>query len=135
MSIAVASTVRVLVVDDQPAFLDAARAVVERAPGFSVVATATDGVEALQLIDEARPDLVLMDVQMPGLDGVETARRLLDADGRSVIVLMSSYEQGDLPGGPAAARVAFIAKEDLSPDTLVDAWRRGSDATGHEIPT
>ncbi len=124
MSTAVADTepVRVLVVDDQPAFLNAARAVVERTPGFEVVAEATTGLEALELVSAVAPDLVLMDVQMPLLDGVTTARRLVEQQSPSAVVLMSSYERADLPTDLGTARVAFVAKEDLAPETLVEAW-------------
>ena len=69
-------SIGVLTVDDQPLFRSAAAAVVDATPGFEAVGEASSGEEALQLSSELRPDLVLLDVRMPGMDGIETAQRL-----------------------------------------------------------
>ena len=81
-------TVGVLTVDDQQVFREVAVAVIEATPGFEPVGQAASGEEALRLLETLRPDLALIDVRMPGMDGVETARRLAalfaggDADRR-----------------------------------------------------
>ena len=80
---------RVMTVDDQEVFRSAARAVVDATPGFESVGEPASGEEALGLVDEAKPELVLVDVRMPGLDGVETARRLRRPHPELVIVLVS----------------------------------------------
>ena len=80
---------RVMTVDDQEVFRSAARAVVDATPGFESAGEPGSGEEALGLVDEARPELVLVDVRMPGLDGVETARVLSARDPDLVVVLVS----------------------------------------------
>jgi DNA-binding NarL/FixJ family response regulator len=75
------TVVRVLVVDDQAAFLRAMTSVVRETPGFEVAGEASSGEECLIVAAELRPDLVLMDVRLPGIDGVAATRRLLAAAG------------------------------------------------------
>ncbi len=94
--------VRVVVVDDQAPFRAAARAVLARTPGFALVGEASDGEAALALVDEVRPDLVLMDIMMPVLDGLAATARLRASHPEVVVVLVSTYERGALPEGVAA---------------------------------
>jgi two-component system, NarL family, invasion response regulator UvrY len=79
----------VLAVDDRPIFLDVAREVVAATPRFEWIGGATSGDEALDAVTKLSPGLVLLDVRMPGIDGIETARRISDRDPEVVIVLMS----------------------------------------------
>lgn len=111
--------VTVLAVDDQPVFLRAAHALIDATPGFEQVGEATSGAEALEKAAALRPDLVLLDVRMPGMDGIETARRLADADGE-VVVLLVSLEA--VPELPATRCAAHVRKQDLSVRTLQDVW-------------
>ena len=110
----------VLVVDDHPSFRATARALLE-AEGFSVVGEAADGTEALAKTAELRPDLVLLDIQLPDLDGFEVARRL-GANGTSpAIVLVSSRDAadyGDLISSSGAR--GFVPKGELSGELLAD---------------
>jgi DNA-binding NarL/FixJ family response regulator len=125
--------VRVLIVDDQVPFRAAARSVVAHLPRFVVVGEGASGTDALQLADALAPDLVLMDIQMPELDGISAARRLHDAHPDVFVVLMSSYERSDLPGDLAGSdATAYLAKEDLSPAALASIWdeRRGRSGAG-----
>jgi len=113
--------VRVLIVDDQEPFRRAMAAVVAATDGFSIAGSAASGEESLAAVAEQQPDLVLMDVNLPGIDGIEAARRLTaDPDG-PVVVLLSTYDvdQVDLEGSGAAA---YVAKADLGPDRLSAAW-------------
>jgi DNA-binding NarL/FixJ family response regulator len=112
-------TVTVLAVDDQPVFLRAAHELIAATPGFEQVGEATSGPEALQLAAELRPDLVLVDVRMPGMDGIETARRLADCEGPPVVVLISLEAVPDVIAEWVAAHVR---KQDLSVRTLQDVW-------------
>jgi DNA-binding NarL/FixJ family response regulator len=115
------SDVRVLIVDDQEPFRGAMAAVVEATDGFVVIGLATTGEESLTAAAELRPDLVLMDVNLPGIDGIEAASHLTSAAEGPVVVLLSTYEedQFDLDGCGAAA---YIAKAAFCPDGLSEAW-------------
>jgi DNA-binding NarL/FixJ family response regulator len=111
--------VTVLAVDDQQVFLRAAQALIAATPGFEQVGEARSGPEALEKAAALRPDLVLLDVRMPGMDGIETARRLADTDGRAVVVLISLEA---VPEVPAECVAAHVRKQDLSVRTLQDLW-------------
>jgi CheY-like chemotaxis protein len=115
------SQVRVLVVDDQEPYRRAMAAVVEATDGFVVVGIATTGEESVAAVAELRPDLVLMDVNLPGLDGIETARRLTAEPDGPTVLLLSTYDvdQLDFAGSGAAA---YVAKAELGPDRLSAAW-------------
>ena len=115
--------VRVLLVDDQPAFLRAMAAVIEETRGFVAVGVAASGEECLLLAEELRPDLVLLDVNLPGIDGVETAQRLGRQDLPPAVVLLSTYDED------AGARfivdcgaAAYVTKSAFGPDRLREAW-------------
>jgi CheY-like chemotaxis protein len=109
----------VLVVDDYQPFRESARGLLESGD-FQVVGEAADGADAVQLTDELRPDVVLLDVHMPDLDGFEVARRLAELDVPPTVVLTSSREDyGALV--PASAAHAFIRKDALSAESLAAA--------------
>lgn len=115
------SDVRVLIVDDQEPFRRAMGAVVEATDGFVVVGSATSGEESLVAAAELRPSLVLMDVNLPGIDGIEATRQLTSGSGGPVVVLLSTYDedQFDLAGCGAAS---YVAKASFGPDRLSAAW-------------
>jgi CheY-like chemotaxis protein len=117
--------VRVLIVDDQEPFRRAMAAVVAETDGFVVVGSASSGEESLRMAATLRPDLVLMDVALPGIDGIEATRRLTGAPGDPVVVLLSTYDQDqvDLAGSGAAA---FVAKAAFGPDLLSAVWQDAS---------
>jgi DNA-binding NarL/FixJ family response regulator len=115
--------VRVLAVDDQHLARDALARVVRATEGFELVGEATSGAQTLTMLDSLEPDLVLLDVRMPGLDGFETARRIAARDRGTKVVLLST---DDLPGAEAEARAAgaaaFVLKERLACRVLRDLW-------------
>lgn len=117
-------TVRVLIVDDQQPFRSAARMVVELADGFEVVGEAETGEDGVTMARSLGPDLVLMDVNLPGIDGLEATRRIKAADHSARIVLvLSTYESDDYETRAVeAGAAAFIPKSDFAPDTLEAAW-------------
>jgi DNA-binding NarL/FixJ family response regulator len=127
--------VRVLTVDDQPLFRDAARAVVSATPGFVSLAEVPTGEDALALFDRLRPDFVLLDVSLPGIDGLETSRRLTAGDPAPVVLLVSAQDD---PGLRDSARecgaVAFVSKEELRPAILRAMWDRHGHAAAITPP-
>jgi DNA-binding NarL/FixJ family response regulator len=113
--------VRVLIVDDQEMFLSAMRAVVDATEGFTVVGEAQTGEQSLEQVKSVGPDLVLMDVHLPGMDGIEAARRLSRQRRGPVVLLLSTYDadQIDAEGCGAAA---YLSKAGFGPEQLSSAW-------------
>jgi len=118
------AVVRVLLVDDQAAFLRAMIGVVEETPGFEVVGAAASGEESVRLAGVLLPDLVLMDVNLPGIDGLEAARRLREGADRSPVVFLLSTHDEDVGDGFAAeaGAAAYMTKSSFGPDRLEDLW-------------
>jgi DNA-binding NarL/FixJ family response regulator len=113
----------VLTVDDQSPFREAARALISQTPGFDVVAEAEDGHAALRAAREADPDMVILDVRIPGIDGIETARRLSAEDSTRVIVLASSADLSQLLGlVESSGAAALVRKHWLTPYLLRGLW-------------
>lgn len=112
----------VLTVDDQAIFRRTLTSLLDAAPEFEQVGEAASGPEALALAAELRPDLVLLDVRMPGMDGIETARRLAAAQPRVAIVLISVDEVPELAAATVPPSAAFVRKQDLSTRTLHETW-------------
>ena len=111
--------VTVLVVDDQSPFRLAARSVVRATPGFEVVGEATSGEEALAQVEALSPGLVLMDINMPGLGGIEATRQIVAAHPEVAVVLLSTYDAEDLPADARTCGAkAYVHKEQFGPDVL-----------------
>jgi adenylate cyclase len=121
-----AGAVRVLVVDDQRPFRDAAAHVILATEGFEVAGQAESGEDAVRLAEELRPDLVLMDLNLPGIDGLEATRLIVDRTSGRVPVVALSTETGLATRALASGAVAFISKSDFDPDRLAEAWATAS---------
>jgi two-component system, NarL family, invasion response regulator UvrY len=120
---AVIDTVRVLIVDDQAPFRSVARTVMSLAPGFEVVGEAESGEDAVALADALEPRLVLMDINMPGINGVEATRQILANHPDVVVILLSTYQADDLPADArTVGATAYVHKEDFSPVIVRDIW-------------
>jgi DNA-binding NarL/FixJ family response regulator len=123
----------VLVVDDQTPFRSAARAVLRRLEGFEFAGEASSGPEAIELVDRLHPALVLMDINMPEMSGIEATRQITAAHPDVVVILCSSYDAADLPAAAAASgAAAYVNKERLASDTIRRLWEQrdsGSFAT------
>jgi DNA-binding NarL/FixJ family response regulator len=117
--------VRVLTVDDQPLFRDAARAVIGATAGFESIAEVPRGEDALALVSRLRPDLVLVDVSLPGIGGLETSRLLAALEKAPRVVLISADDDPVLRESAGAhGAVAFLSKQELRPRTLRALWER-----------
>ncbi len=116
---------RVLLIDDQPIFRDIIRAMLDRAGGFEVIAELADGIQAATSYREALPDAVIMDVQMPKMNGFEAAAAILGIDAQAVIILTSMKQEDEynrLAGEAGAA--AFYPKRHLDAEIVRDLIER-----------
>jgi len=120
--------VSVLVVDDQAPFRAAARLVVRATNGFKVVGEARSGEEALDAVANLNPELVLMDINMEGIGGIEASRRIHQEHPATRVILLSTYDEDDLPGDArTCGAIAYIHKERFGPDVLQETWGTAAD--------
>jgi DNA-binding NarL/FixJ family response regulator len=116
--------VRVWVVDDQASFRRATAATLAAMDDFVMAGECETGESAVDRIDHGGADIVLMDIHMPGMGGIEAARQLHDAHPDVIVVLMSTYDLEDLPAAASdCGAVAYLHKEHLSPELLSRIWR------------
>jgi DNA-binding NarL/FixJ family response regulator len=114
--------VRVLVVDDQEVFRRVMSAVVQQTDGFVLAGSAASGEESIVTAGILRPDLVLMDVNLPGIDGMEATRRLL-AGTTAAVVLLSTYDEDDWDGqAQECGAVAYVGRSAFGPAKLRAVW-------------
>jgi DNA-binding NarL/FixJ family response regulator len=115
----------VLVVDDQAPFRAAAKAVLRRLECFELAAEAASGPEAIELVETIRPELVLMDINMPQMSGITATREIVLAHPDTIVFLCSTYDASDLPADAAASGArAYMNKERFSADVLRHLWRK-----------
>lgn len=120
--------VSVMIVDDQAPFRAAARAVVSRIDGFELVAEVASGEEAVAMAGEVTPQLVLMDINMGELDGIEATRRIVEAHPDVRVILVSTYGLDDLPAtARTSGAIAYVNKDELSPRVIRRIWSDGAD--------
>jgi len=112
-------TATVLIVDDQAPFRAVARTVVGLSPGFEVGGEAEDGERAVEVALATRPSVVLMDINLPGIDGIEATRQITEAVPETTVILLSTYDEASLPTAAATCGAArYVHKEDFSPQVL-----------------
>ncbi len=114
--------VTVLTVDDQAVFRRAVGDLIAATPGFVEIGQAATGPEALRMAEALRPDLVLLDVRMDGMDGIETAKRLLESDPDTVVVLISTNEVPEATSAVGAGVAAHLRKQEMSTRALRALW-------------
>jgi DNA-binding NarL/FixJ family response regulator len=119
--------VRVLIVDDLVPFRRVARAVVDASDGFVAVGEARSGEEAVLAAGLLCPDLVLMDVNLPGIDGMEATRRIRSQSRAPVVLLLSTWDSDDGSGARQCGAAAYIPKSRFGPELLAVTWRRALD--------
>ncbi|CAM3689359.1 response regulator [Tsukamurella ocularis] len=121
----------VLIVDDQRLIRDGLRMLLTAAPDFTVAGEATNGDEAARAYRELAPDVVLMDLRMPGVDGVRGIEQIIAADPAARIVVLTTFDDDEhMYPALAAGAVGFLVK-DIAPEALLDGLRR---ALGGEVP-
>jgi DNA-binding NarL/FixJ family response regulator len=116
-------TVRVVLADDQPLVRSGLRVLISDAPGITVVGEAGTGAEAVRLAADVRPDVVVMDLRMPGMDGIEATRRIKDAAPTTKVILITVDESRGAVSEAIQAGVSGYLLKDATPDALVDAAR------------
>jgi DNA-binding NarL/FixJ family response regulator len=116
-------TIRVLLADDDPLLRAGLAVVLGTAPDLQVVAEAGDGLQAVQLCREHAPDVVLMDVRMPGIDGVEATRRLATVCPGSRVLILTTFQYDEYVWGALRAGASSFLLKRTSPERLLDAVR------------
>src|SRR3954465_4239377 len=120
-------TVRVLIVDDKEPFRQAGRMVVDLTDGFEVVGEAETGEDSVTMAQDLQPDLVLMDVNLPGINGLDATRQTLGSPHTVVVLLLSTYEEAEYaPRAAECGASAYIPKSSFGPDRLEAAWETAS---------
>lgn len=117
---------RVVIADDQPLVRAGLSALLGAEPDIDVVAVAADGVEALRLVGEHRPDVVCLDIRMPGRDGIDVARQLCGPDAQSPVpvLILTTFDIDDYVFGALEAGASGFLLKDAEPETIVAAVRR-----------
>jgi len=115
--------IRVLIADDHPVVRDGLRSIMETAPDLTLVGEASDGAEAVRLASELSPDVVLMDLRMPGLGGIEAIEQIKAREPRVEIVILTTYDEDEfIVRGLRAGARGYLLK-DTSRDALFKAIR------------
>ena len=120
------SAVRVLVVDDHDSFRRVAAAVVEETGGFIVAGSVATGEESLVAAAAVEPDLVLMDINLPGMDGLEATRWLRSSANPPVVILLSTYDEDDFGQARDCGAAAYVAKSAFGTERLAAVWASAS---------
>src|SRR4051794_12971724 len=119
--------VSVLIVDDQLPFRAVARTVIGMTTGFEVTGEAETAEDAIAAVEKLPPDLVLMDINLPGINGIEATRRIRASHPNVAVILLSTYSEADLPADAReAGALAYVHKEDFGPALVRELWERGS---------
>ncbi|MFJ2295666.1 response regulator [Streptomyces sp. NPDC087894] len=119
--------VRVVIVDDDRLVRMALRLVIDAEPDLTVVAEAADGDDAITVVDQQRPDVVLMDVRMPGRDGLSATRELLTRPAPPRVLMLTTFDSDDLVLGALHAGALGFVLKDTPPARILDAVRTIAD--------
>ena len=128
-------SLRVLIADDQALVRSGFRLIVEARPDLEVVGEAESGAEAVRLVAELDPDVVLMDVRMPGLDGIEATRRIVASGNKARILVLTTFDLDEYVYAAVRAGASGFLLKDVRPRDLVDAIRLVADGNALLGPT
>jgi DNA-binding NarL/FixJ family response regulator len=121
------SEIGVLVADDEPLFVEMLQAMLSAEDGIDVVATASNGRAAVRLATELHPDVILMDVSMPVMDGIDATARIRERDPHAcVLILTGGTAPGDVDRARKAGAAAYITKDRISTDLITEIRTLGS---------
>ena len=126
--------IRVVLVDDQPQIRVGLRILLEAEPDLEVVGEADDGAQGVELAERLRPDLVLMDIRMPVLDGIGAARELRERGVPAHVLLITTFDPGEYAETARAAGASGVLLKDDAPEELVAAVRSVVGGAGPQPP-
>jgi DNA-binding NarL/FixJ family response regulator len=116
-------TIRVVLADDQPLVRSGLRVLMADHPDLEVVGEAGTGAEAVRLVEESDPDIVVMDIRMPGMDGIEATRRLTSASGGARVLVLTTFDHDDYVYGALRAGASGFLVKDMALDDILAAIR------------
>ncbi len=116
-------SIRVLIVDDQALVRSGFRLILEGRPDLEVVGEAEDGEEAVRLAGELEPDVILLDIRMPALDGIEATRRIVASGSAARVLVLTTFDLDEYVYGAIRAGASGFLLKDVRPNDLVDAIR------------
>ena len=115
--------IRVVVADDQPLVRAGFAAVIAHVDDLQLVGEAADGAAAVEVVRDTRPDVVLMDIRMPRMDGIEATRRILEQPGTTRVIVLTTFDIDDYVYASLRAGASAFLLKDATPEALVDAVR------------
>ena len=116
-------TIRVILADDQPLVRAGLRMLIEQTPGIDVAGEAGTGAEAVQLVRDTSPDVVLMDIRMPGMDGIEATQLITARDARSRVLVLTTFDDDDYVYGALRAGASGFLVKDMALEDILTAIR------------
>lgn len=117
------SDIRVLLADDQPLVRSGLRVLMADTPDLEVVGEAANGAEAVRLTAELAPDVVVMDIRMPEMDGIEATRRITAGPGAARVLILTTFDEDEHVYGALRAGASGFAVKDMALDDLLAAVR------------
>jgi len=116
-------TVRLVLVDDQPLIRAGLRVLIADTPGIDLVGEAGSGEEAVRLVRSVRPDVVVMDIRMPGMDGIEATRQLMADPGTARVLILTTFDEDEHVYGALRAGASGFLVKDMALEDIVQAIR------------
>ncbi|MFD7340628.1 response regulator [Streptomyces violascens] len=116
-------TVRILLADDQPLVRSGLRVIIADHPDLEVVGEAASGSEAVRLVNDLVPDVVVMDIRMPGMDGIEATRLITDGPATTRVLVLTTFDEDDHVYGALRAGASGFVVKDMALDDILGAIR------------